>query len=277
MATAYHSAGSGAAARPKSPHAYSNNRYFDDVDEFVSFGFAGVDEPGGGVFGSFNVAGFQRSATEWRASSYWADTNTTLGGSGYGTQNQLVFESHDRSSIFYARNNTPLFKYTSAGVKTTIGSNVGNVYVAHGAAQSATQALIVGGIELAQGWRARFVNLTTGAVTTATVSGLAWPTDSGDTLQYKGIVWSAALGKYIALLVSTNGDPNPANPNVNGIRLVTLEPTGASTLTATNLTLTGTAPTRMVLGTCLHFDPTYGVLLVATNPSQELQAIKVAR
>lgn len=269
QAAAYHTAGGGAEARPKSPHAYSNNRYFDDIDEFVSMGLGAVHLPGGSNHHYYTAAAFPRSGTSWRAQGNFPNIENA---GSYGAQNQLAFESHDRTAVYYAGKNSPLYKFTSAGVKSTIGSNVGNPYGAQAAARSATEALIVGGYELAQGWRARFIDLTTGVVTTATVSGFSWPTDAGDTLQFFGVVWCQAIGKYIALLVSRN-DITYA---VNALRIVTLEPTGASTLTAVNVTLTGTAPTLMRIANCLHIDPAYGAILIATSPSQSLMTLKVA-
>jgi hypothetical protein len=269
-ASAYHTAGSGAEARPKSAHAYQNNRYFDDIDEFVSVGLAAVDTPGASVTRYFSVPAFPRSGTAWRASGYFPDIENA---GTYGPQNAVVFESYDRASVYYAGKNSPLYRLTSAGVKTTIGSGVGDVYSARGAARSATEALIAGGTDVAnpQGYRAKFVNLTTGVATTVTVSGYAWPTD----FQYGGIVWVDSLNKYVALLVSSNGAAT--DPNVTGLRVVTLEPTGASSMTATNVTLTGTAPTFLhaVYGN-LSYDPAYSVLLIAANEAQNLFAIKVA-
>jgi hypothetical protein len=267
-AAAFHTAGGGAEARPKSPHAYLNNRYFDDIDEFISLGLAAVDNPSGAVTRYFACPSFPRSGSAWRAQGYFPDIENA---GTYGPQNACVFESYDRAAVYYAGYNSPLYKITSAGVKSTIGSSLGDVYRAHGCAQSLTQALTVGGTDASnpQGYRAKFINLTTGVATTVTVSGYAWPAN----FQYFGLVWSSTPGKYIALLL----DEGAGNPiSIDGLRIVTLEPTGASTMTAANVTLTGTAPTHFKLSTAMHIDEAYGVLLFAMTPTQPLFAIKVS-
>jgi hypothetical protein len=267
-AAAFHTAGGGAEARPKSPHAYLNNRYFDDIDEFISLGLAAVDNPSGAVTRYFACPSFPRSGSAWRTQGYFPDIENA---GTYGPQNACVFESYDRAAVYYAGYNSPLYKITSAGVKSTIGSSLGDVYRAHGCAQSLTQALTVGGTDASnpQGYRAKFINLTTGVATTVTVSGYAWPAN----FQYFGLVWSSTLGKYIALLLD-EGTGNPIS--IDDLRIVTLEPTGASTMTAANVTLTGTAPTHFKLSTAMHIDEAYGVLLFAMTPTQPLYAIKVS-
>lgn len=269
-ATGYHTGG-----KPKSPHAYANNHYFDDIDEFVSFGIAAIDEPGGASFATFDVAGFPRSGSAWRAENYWSDTDTTVG--TYGVQNQLVFESYDRSALYYSRKYTPLFKYTSAGVKTTVGPDItGPVcYTMKGAAESASRALIGGGIENSgsTGWRLWTLNLSTGAETAVTVSGAAWPTDQTN-YQYLGIVWSDQAQRYYALLASLNAAPTGAN--IDGLKLAEIQLTSSSAATATIKTLTGTPPVRFdLISVAVHIDAAYGVLLFAASPGETLFTIKV--
>lgn len=273
MANQYHTETN---PKPKSAHSYSNNRYFDDIDEFVLFGMAGVDLPESGNWGYYGVAGFPRGGSQWRAEGYWPSTDLTVG--TYGLQNQVVFESHDRSAIYYARKYTALFKYTSAGVKTTIGSGLGAgiaAYAMRGAAESASRALLGGGYDHAggTGWRLWFVDLTTGAATAVTVSGAAYPTDFSD-YEYKSMVWVPSLGKYFALIMSLTGAYTGSN--INAVRIFEFEPTGSSTVTATEKTLTGTQPIRFDLMGPMHYDPTYGVLLLGSSPAETLFTIKVA-
>jgi hypothetical protein len=260
--------------KPKSSHAYANNRYFDDVDEFVSLGLAAIDEPGGGMFGSFKVAGFPRGGTQWRADGYWPELDTSVG--TYGTQNQLVFESHNRTAIYYARKGTSLFKFSSAGVKTTIGGVTGgvNAYTMKGVAESPTRALIGGGIEnnAGTGWRLWLISLTTGAATPITVTG-AWPSDAAN-YQYHNIVWVPSLGKYFALLCSLG--ESYSGPNINGIKVFSLTPAGPSAMNSAEVTLTGAPPVRIDLGSCMEYDPAFGVLLIAASPGENLFALKIS-
>lgn len=273
MSKAYHTETN---PKPKSPHAYSNHWYLDTVDEFLAFGVTAFDEPGGGTYGSFRVAGFPLGGSQWRAEGYWPDTDTTPG--TYRCQNQVVFESHDGTALFYARKNTALFKYTSAGVKTTIGSGLGGgvaAYAMRGAAESASRALLGGGYDNSggTGWRLWFVNLTTGAATPVAVSGAAWPSDFTG-YQYNSMAWVPALGRYFALITSLTGAYTGSN--INAVRVFEFEPTGASTVTATEKTITGTRPVRFDLMTPMHYDPAYGVLLLGSSPAETLFAIKVA-
>ena len=259
--------------KPKSPHAYANNRYLDDVDEFLSFGLSNIDEPGGALFGSFKVAGFPRGGAQWRSDGYWPELNTTVG--TYGVQSQLVFESYDRSEIFYARNSTGLFKYTSAGVKTSIGGMSGvNAYGMKGAAESDSLALIAGGLEnnSGTGWRLWFMDLADGAVTAVTVAG-TWPADYSN-YGYHGLVWVPSLSKYFALLASLTS--SPTGTNIQGLRLFSITQTAADAVTASEIALTETPPTRIDLLSCMEFDPTLGVLVIAASPAETLFALKVA-
>ena len=155
---------------------------------------------------------------------------------------------------------------------TQIGTSAVNwSYTARGAARpDSSIALIVGGNESTTGWRARFIDLTTGVQTPAVVSGYAWPAG----LEYHDMVWVPVIEKFVALLYNRSYLDDQV---VRDVRLITLQPTGGANLVAALVPVAGAAPTTSggwVRG--LYWDPALSVLILGNGPTNPLKAIRVA-
>ena len=267
----YNTSGYWSDGRPRSPHGYRNLQVLDSIDEVVCVTLSAGDHPTLDAY-SWNVtAGFPRGGSAWRPNGYWPGVPDDPGQS-LGIE-MLTFPSYDQSAVYFTRGGGPLRRLDGATrAITQIGTSAVNwSYTARGAARpDSSIALIVGGNESTTGWRARFIDLTTGVQTPAVVSGYAWPAG----LEYHDMVWVPVIEKFVALLYNRSYLDDQV---VRDVRLITLQPTGGANLVAALVPVAGAAPTTSggwVRG--LYWDPALSVLILGNGPTNPLKAIRVA-
>lgn len=257
--------------RPKAPHSYRNVQAIDTVDALVTIGLAAINSATVGQVSNNRILGLQNGASNWSASTYWP-----MSGAGGSGVEQLCFHSYDRSAVYYSSPLGDLKLYKLTGSTRTVAA-VSSASIdwsgyALGADDGTGRALVVGGQSASTGYRARFIDLTTGVATAITVSGYAWP--SGTT-GYAGLVWVPSISKFVAHIIEDGGYGN-SNHTVTSQVLVSLAPTGSNTMTAALISTTGTAQTSVYAAQTLHYDADYNCLIVAASPANNLQVIKVS-
>lgn len=249
--------------KPKSPHSYQNNNYFDDIDEFVMVRLAAVDHLITDIAGYPDIAGFARGASEWRAPKYWPDVPAD-GASGIA---QLCFPSFDRASVYYAAENGGALRKLVGATKalTSLGGYLNWTANAYGADNGAGKALVLGG-GFAGAFQARFINLSNGAETAVSTTGASWP--SG--YNYRGLAWCPPLSAWVAVAISGT------STNVTGAKFFKLTETGATTLDAVEVAVSGTVPASTPAVRGLYWDNDYSVLLWVAGYADTIKAMKVS-
>lgn len=265
--------------KPRSPHSYWNNQFSDSTNEFISFGVSttatGYPTASGGSAGSTDIAACSRAGT-WRAEDYYYDVQQTLSTNVRGPR----VMSYDGMAIYYwdgadASDTATMRKWmigTGSGAHTNVGTSVIPFY-SRQAANSGGTALVLGGADSSAGWQAKFVDLSSGAVTAVTVTG-----SIASGLGIWDVTWCEDQGYWLCMWVNTAAAnvSSGAGVAISSVLIATIEKTGANTATATTRTMSGTAPAQMYPLRGAFYDPTYGCVIVATNHSQALKAIKVA-
>ena len=133
------------------------------------------------------------------------------------------------------------------------------------------RALMLGSADSAGAWLAKFVNLSTGALTNVTVSGDTLPSGRG----IYDLAWCADRGYYVSVWFNSAA-MYVAEAPISAITVATITPTGADTATASVKTMMGTGPTRFRAFRGAFYDPAYGCVIVVTHHSDPVKAFKLA-
>lgn len=259
--------------KPVSPHSYWNNWYCDSRDEFFLFGISGFATgypTASGVTGDYwDVAALVRDGG-WRAENYYGDVTYSGSAQNRGPRTG----SYDGQSLYYWNGpqqdpTVDLRKFVpSTNTHSTVGSSVIPYYSMQADGGSGV-ALVMGGAGSAAGWQAKFVTLSSGAVTDVTVSGDSIATGH----DIFGVQWVPVLGYYVCVWVNSAAKFNGGA--VTSLVVATITPTSGSTATASVKTMTGTAPTRAQGFTGVFYDPMYECVIYVPGHAHLLKAIKV--
>ena len=267
-----------ADGKPYSPHAYWNSCYSDAIDEYVVHGLGFMASPGilndglgSGWYGSA-VRGLQRNGT-WRADTYYE--SIPVGQMSARATDSPKLLSADGLAIYYWVDNSSsvqgLKKFNlSSKLHSSINSTGAlptNVCCLNG---DGTLAMFPGD---SAGWTCQTINLSTGARQSVTVSGYSIPGG----LRCYGAVWVPSISKYVMSWITTaafNG--GSADTTVSSIVLTSLEFTSVSTATSTQISMTGTAPTKCSSLRGMFYDPIYDCLLFVMSFSTPIKSIKVS-
>ncbi len=261
--------------KPKAAHMYHALQYLDATDELLAVGLAFGHDPVTDERSWNTVAAYHRGDASWLPEG----TYPALPDEPYQNSGLLIdaptFASWDGAAVYYYRDgggSGPWRKVNSATrAVDEVGGSLSWWLTTVGAARDdRAEALLVGGQTGGggSGYQFRTLSLTTGALTPLAATGFAFPTDCG----IKDLVWVSKHRYWVAWCTDTVSD----NAGIGVQRVLKFEPTSPTQITATDLSLSGTAPAGT--GGCkqgLFYDDTFDALLFVGNLDEPLKIVKV--
>lgn len=257
-------------------HTYANLQYLDATDEFVSFPAGstltssdGGATLGGGPYGWMDVAALPRNGTTWRAKGSYANI-PTLQDSAYVTYCAKLTTAAGDKTYYWPEGYTPRYFTYATNTYTTIGGTAAGTAVGKGAFNAAeTKTLHVNGSSA--GWVVYSYDLTTGIRSTVNITGASLPVG----LSCWGVHWAPAANAYVVVFITSTAVNGAGGGTITSMPVYKLTMTDDTNAVATEMTMTGAAPTVCNSITGAFFDPIYNCLIVVTSPAQVAKAIKV--
>lgn len=262
--------------KPVSPHSYWNSIYSDASDEFIQFGIgfaaSGYPTASGEAKSYDDVRALTRTGT-WHTPGTYSNVTRTLADKGHAPR----MLSYDGTTIYYwdgspGSNTVDMRKFVIAtDTHSTVAASVIPYYSLQADGGAGT-ALVMGGADSSNGWQAKFVTLSSGAVASVTVSGDSLP--SGQSIV--GVEWCADKGYYLCVWVN-NSATGDQRGTVSAITVATITPNyGANTAVASIKTMTGTGPTRVPEIRTAFYDPAWSAVIFVQYAEVPVLTFKVA-
>jgi hypothetical protein len=264
--------------KPYSPHSYTNSQYSDATDEFISFGLGFMMSPGanfdgaGGGWSSNAIPALQRTG-DWRPDGYYPSSKAS-NEADLNPANGPRFMSADGMTIYYwldSNAGNGLYKFDLASKRhTAIGGGLPPAGARH-ADEGNGRALILDRTHNGETWLAKFVNLSTGVLTSVTIGGDVLPGG----MSIYDLAWCPDKGYYVSVWFNRTAMYN-SGATINAITVATITPTDPSKATASVKAMTGIGPSRFGAFRGAFYDPTYGCMIVVTHHSDPVKAFKIA-
>jgi hypothetical protein len=267
--------------KPYAFHSYSAVNFLDSIDEMVSvISAAGNSEISGNM--NWHVGlGYRRGDSAWRPKLYWPNTPDEVSEDGNGGAIMCCFPSYNGDAVYFSRSGGPLRRLDAATrTYSAIGSSTPGVLSTHrrlGAQNSSGKVLTVptntAVATTPTVYSAKFWNMTTGAQTTLTSTGYAYPTATAlGSYHCRDLKWIDVLDGWVGLYI----DGSPQSTGVKSFKWLLFREVSATVVDVTDLTtlMSGTRPS--VDSNCrafISYDRDWNMLIQHDRNALNLKAL----
>ena len=252
--------------KPYCAHSYRMDQFVDAIDEWLQLGLTFANQPPGtNTYSNNATVGWSFASGTYRAAGYWPNVLSNIA-------QGIVFTTLDGAYVYYTVSGTTYRLNTATRAMATVGSvptiDPNNRRAAH---DGSNLALVLAG-ELDRGSAGPlYLNLTTGALTSCTITGDVPPSDG-----CFEVAWCPPKGYYLASFVPAAAlQPPTVSGTLSSVNIYAITPTGPSTATSVLKTVTGTPPDQISGCRGMAWDNGLGCLVFCWAWNRNIKAIKV--